>query len=131
MLPCGFAPDRRERSKNWELYPVDFSRSFRTKKGLRNPQDLFKCDRQLLEKLKALDATQLAEKTKHYLTKDEVKAVKARRDKIVERFQEPIAEKRQNQSSVLKLQKSHILLYISRRLARERHLGFSAMKTQL
>jgi len=33
--------------------------------------------------MKALDANALTEKTKHYLTKDEVKAVMARRDKMV------------------------------------------------
>jgi hypothetical protein len=83
--------------QNWELYRVDFSRAFRLKKDLRNPGDLVRCDRQLLEKLKALDGNQLADKTKHYLTKDEVKAVMARRDKIVERFQQLIAEKGENE----------------------------------
>jgi hypothetical protein len=47
----------------------------------------------LFEKLKALDANELAEKTKHYLNKDEVKAVMARRDKIVAQFQKLISEK--------------------------------------
>jgi hypothetical protein len=83
--------------QNWELYRVDFTRAFRLKKDLRNPEDLVKCDRQLLDKLKTLDATQLSEKTKHYLTKDEVKAVMARRDKIVERFQKLVAEKGENE----------------------------------
>jgi hypothetical protein len=54
---------------------------------------LVRCDRQLFEKLKALDADQLAEKTKRYLTKDEMKAVMARRDKIVAYFQQMVAEK--------------------------------------
>ena len=83
--------------QNWELYRVDFSRAFRLKKDLRDPNDLVRCDRQLLEKLKALDAAQVAEKTKRYLTKDEVKAVMARRDKIVERFQKLVAEKGENE----------------------------------
>ena len=52
-----------------------------------------RCDRQLFEKLKTLDSNELAEKTKHYLTKDEVKAVMARRDKIVAQFQKLISEK--------------------------------------
>jgi hypothetical protein len=56
-----------------------------------------RCDRQLLEKLKALDANALAERTKHYLTKDELKAVMTRRDKIVEHFQQLIAEKGETQ----------------------------------
>ena len=45
------------------------------------------------EKLKALKSDELAEKTKDYLTKDEVKGVMARRDKIVATFQSLIAEK--------------------------------------
>jgi hypothetical protein len=52
-----------------------------------------RCDRQLFEKLKTLDANELAAKTKDYLTKEEVKAVMARRDKIVAYFQKLISEK--------------------------------------
>ena len=79
--------------EDWKVWRVDFSRAFRTKKDLRDPNDLVRCDRHLLEKLKTLDGDQLAEKTKHYLTKDEVKAVMARRDKIVARFQQLVSEK--------------------------------------
>jgi hypothetical protein len=78
---------------DWKIWRIDFTRAFRLSKDLRNPGDLVQCDRQLLEKLKALDGNELAEKTKHYLTKDEVKGVMARRDKIVARFQQLIAEK--------------------------------------
>ena len=79
--------------ENWQIWRIDFSRSFRLNKEPKSPKDLVRCDRQLLEKLKALDGNTLAEKTKHYLTKDEVKAVMARRDKIVAQFQTMIAEK--------------------------------------
>jgi len=79
--------------EGWKIWRVDFTRAFRLSKDLRNPGDLVQCDRQLFEKLKALDGNELAEKTKHYLTKDEVKGVMARRDKIVARFQELITEK--------------------------------------
>ncbi len=79
--------------QDFKIWRVDFSRAFRLFKDLRNSNDLVRCDRQLFEKLKALDANQLAEKTKHYLTKDEVKAVMARRDKIVAQFQQMISEK--------------------------------------
>src|SRR5437867_5504192 len=84
-------------SEDWKIWRIDFTRSFRTFKDLRNTGDLVRCDRQLFEKLKALDANQLAEKTKHYLTNDEVKAVMTRRDKIVDRFQKLIAEKGENE----------------------------------
>jgi hypothetical protein len=60
---------------------------------VKNSKDLVRCDRQLLEKLKALDASAVTEKTNRYLSKDEVKAVMARRDKIVAQFQKLIAEK--------------------------------------
>jgi hypothetical protein len=83
--------------EDWKLWRIDFSRAFRTFKDVKDPKDLVRCDRQLLEKLKALDANQLADKTKGYLSKDEVKGVMARRDKIVERFQKLIAEKGENE----------------------------------
>lgn len=78
---------------SWQIWRVDFTRAFRLSKDLRSPGDLVRCDRKLLDKLKALDDNELGEKTKHYLSKDEVKAVIARRDKIVLRFQQLIAEK--------------------------------------
>jgi hypothetical protein len=83
--------------ENWKIWRIDFSRAFRLNKELKNPADLVRCDRQLLEKLKALDANALTEKTAHYLTKDEVKAVMARRDKIVAQFQKMVAEKGENE----------------------------------
>ena len=82
---------------DWKLYRIDFTRAFRTYKTLKGPQNLVRCDRNLLEKLKALDANQLSEKTKHYLSKDEVKGVMARRDNIVAHFQKLISEKGENQ----------------------------------
>jgi hypothetical protein len=83
--------------ENWQIWRIDFTRAFRFNKDVKEPKDLVRCDRQLLEKLKALDANELTEKTKKYLTKDEVKAVMARRDKIVAQFQKMIAEKGENE----------------------------------
>ena len=79
--------------QDFKIWRVDFSRAFRRYEDLRNAKDLVRCDRRLFEKLKALDAKELAEKTKGYLSKDEVKAVMARRDKIVTQFQKMISEK--------------------------------------
>jgi hypothetical protein len=83
--------------ENWKIWRIDFSRAFRLNKELKSPKDLVRCERQLLEKLKALDANALTEKTNRYLTKDEIKAVMARRDKIVAQFQKMIAEKGENE----------------------------------
>jgi len=83
--------------ENWQIWRIDFGRAFRLNKDLKEPKDLVRCDRQLLEKMKALDANALTEKTKRYLSKDEVKAVMARRDKMVAHFQKLIAEKGENE----------------------------------
>lgn len=79
--------------EDWRPWRVDFTRAFRLMKDLPDPKGLVRCDRQLLEKLKSLNADEVATKTKLYLTKGEVKALMARRDKIVTRFEKLIAEK--------------------------------------
>ena len=76
-----------------KIYRIDFSRAFRRYTDLQSPKDLVQCDRQLLDRLKALDASELAARTKGFLSKDEVKAVMVRRDKIVGHFQRLIANK--------------------------------------
>jgi len=79
--------------EDWKLWRIDFTRAFRKFKQLLHPNDLVRCDRLLLEKLKALNEDQLAEKTKQYLTKEDVKTVMARRDAIVQHFQKLNTEK--------------------------------------
>lgn len=80
-------------SEDWTIWRVDFTRAFRGIKDIHSTKNLVRCDRQLFEKMKALKADEVAEKTKGYLTKDEVKALMARRDKIVATFQNMIAQK--------------------------------------
>ena len=83
--------------EDWKIWRVDFTRAFRLHKELKDPKDLVRFERKVFDKLKTLDGNELAEKTKHYLTKDEVKAVMARRDKIVAQFQKLISEKGENE----------------------------------
>jgi len=83
--------------EDWKIYRIDFSRAFRLYKDLQSPNDLVQCDRQLFTKLKALDGNELAAKTKGLLNKQEVQALMARRDKIVDHFQKLIAEKGENE----------------------------------
>ena len=84
--------------ENWKIWRIDFSRAFRRNKEPKDAaKELVRCDRQLLEKLKALDVNAVTEKTNRYLTKDEVKAVMARRDKIVAYFQKLISQKGENE----------------------------------
>jgi hypothetical protein len=79
--------------KNWELYMIDFSRAFRLYNDLKNAGNLERCSQELLAKLQQLSPEAIAEKTGELLTDSEIKAVIARRDRIVEHFRKLIAEK--------------------------------------
>jgi hypothetical protein len=78
---------------DWKIWRVDFSRGFRTFHTLKDPKDLVRCNRHMFERLKALNADEFTAKAKTYLTKEEIQAVMARRDLIVQFFQKKIAEK--------------------------------------
>jgi len=80
-------------TEDWKIWRVDFSRAFRLNKDVKDPNNLVKCDRQLLEKLKALTEADVTQRTKQFLNKTEIQAVMARRDKIVSYFQKLIAQK--------------------------------------
>ena len=74
-------------TKDWKIWRIDFTRAFRLQHELKNAKDLVQCDRQVLTKLRQLNYDQVFDATKPYLTKDEVKALIARRDKIVAYFE--------------------------------------------
>jgi len=78
---------------NWKIYRVDFSRAFRLSPTVRDARDLVMCDRQLLAKLKALDAAEVAAKTRPFLTQRELQALMARRDQIVAIFERFVRDK--------------------------------------
>ena len=80
-------------TKDWKIWRIDFTRGFRLQHDLKNSKDLVQCDRQVLAKLRLLGYDQVYGATKPYLTKDEVKALIARRDKMVAHFDELVAQK--------------------------------------
>jgi hypothetical protein len=80
-------------TEDWKIWRIDFTRAFRLFRELSSAKDLPMCDRQLLQKLRELNGAELLEKTKSHLTKPEVEALLARRDKLVAHFQQLIAEK--------------------------------------
>ena len=84
-------------TKDWKIWRIDFSRDFRTYDTLPDPKDLVEIERPLWARLRTLNFDQVADATKPYLTKGEVKALMARRDKIVALFDKMIAEKGENQ----------------------------------
>ena len=80
-------------TEEWRIWRIDFSRAFRQYNTLLNPKDLVMCDRQLLQKLKELKFDEVYARTHPHLNKGEVKALLARRDKIVLTFQKLVAQK--------------------------------------
>ncbi len=77
----------------WRIWLIDFTRAFRPHDTLRDPRELTRCDRKLLAKLRALDEPTLQARVRDYLTKTEIRALLARRDRIVEFFDAEIASK--------------------------------------
>jgi hypothetical protein len=78
---------------NWEIYMVDFTRAFRLYHDLKSPQNLVRCSRELLEKLRTLDGKAVAAAVGNHLNELEREGVMKRRDKIVALFEKLIAEK--------------------------------------
>jgi len=79
-------------TEDWKVWLIDFTRAFRRHKDLPKPEELLRCERNLLEKLRQLNEKELLARTDPHLTKSEVEALLARRDKMVERFQQRIAK---------------------------------------
>jgi hypothetical protein len=94
-----FRSPRQVITEDWKLWMIDFSRAFRRWRDLLEPGHLAMCDRQLLANLRQLKEADVLVNTKPHLTKDEVKALMARRDKIVTFFDKQIAQK--GESAVL------------------------------
>jgi hypothetical protein len=86
-------------TNDWKIWRVDFTRAFRSWRKLKNPENLVMCDKNLFEKLKALNEADVRNATKKYLNGSQIKAVMARRDLIVATFEKLIAQK--GESAVL------------------------------
>ena len=71
----------------WHIWMIDHTRSFRLQHTLRNDKNLVQCDRDLLAKLKILDEPALEKELRLFVSKEEIKAVLARRDLIVKFFE--------------------------------------------
>ncbi len=80
-------------TNDWKLWMIDFTRGFRRTKDLLAPGDIERCDRALLERMRALTRDQIAAKTKGFIGGAEIDALLGRRDKIVELVARLVAEK--------------------------------------
>jgi hypothetical protein len=77
---------------DWDLWIIDFTRAFRMHRKVRQVENLEKIDPELLAQLKNLDEETLMRELSPCLRKLEVKAIIARRDRIVEHFERKIAQ---------------------------------------
>jgi hypothetical protein len=73
--------------KDWHIWMIDHSRSFRMRHDLRNVKNLVQCDRTLLAKMKELNEATLKKELSPYVNGEEIKGLLARRDAIVKFFE--------------------------------------------
>lgn len=71
-------------TKDWRVWAIDHTRAFRLHKTLAKPENVSRCDRQMLAALKALDKQTLDRELGRWLTNWEREAVLDRRDAIVQ-----------------------------------------------
>jgi len=76
-----------------DMWMIDHTRAFRLDKKLRTPKLLERCERGLLEKMRALTAETVTGAVGDSLNKSEIEAMLARRDEIVKLFEGMIAQR--------------------------------------
>ena len=74
-------------TSGWRVWMIDHSRAFRWNRELREPKNLTRCDRRLLERLRALDPRVLESRLGEHLGDREMEGLLARRDLIVAHFE--------------------------------------------
>ena len=79
-------------TNDWKVWMIDFSRAFRLWPDLASTKDLARGDRELLTKLRNLTAENVEAAIEPHLGKSEIRAVIARRDKILAHYDQLIAQ---------------------------------------
>jgi hypothetical protein len=83
-------------TNSWNIALIDHSRSFTPYAGIRNEENLTRCSRALLGKMKELTAASVAKAVGAHLTSIEIRALIGRRDRIVEFFERRVKEQGEN-----------------------------------
>ena len=81
---------------DWRLWMIDFTRAFRSFREIAFPQDLPRCDRELLESLRKLTEDAVRQAVEPHLERFEIAALMARRAALVAHFDRLIAERGEN-----------------------------------
>jgi hypothetical protein len=80
-------------TKDWQIWMIDSSRAFRMYKKIGSPANLVQIDRKLLAKLRELDKDTLQQKLGKWLNKMEIEGLDARRQLIVQHFDNLVKQK--------------------------------------
>lgn len=80
-------------TRDWRVVMIDFTRAFRLDTSLRAASQLPTCDRALLDALRGLTREHVAQAVDGTLNGDEIKALLARRDRLVGHFDRLIAQR--------------------------------------
>jgi hypothetical protein len=78
-------------TSDFTMWLIDHTRAFRLGRDLLKPETLTRCDRALLQRLRAMTPEALAEAVGTSLTRQEQEALIVRRDKIVKHYDDRIA----------------------------------------
>jgi hypothetical protein len=78
---------------DWKMWMIDHTRAFRLGKDLLKPEKLERVERTLFGKMRELTASGLADAMGRSMTKVEIDALLARRDVIVQLFEDKIAQR--------------------------------------
>ncbi|MEE8585422.1 MAG: hypothetical protein V3T83_11270 [Acidobacteriota bacterium] len=81
---------------HWKLWMIDHTRSFRRYKQLSQPEFVAAVERNLWERIQALDADQVQQRLSPYLKAQEIRGLLKRRDTLVQHIQKLIDEKGEN-----------------------------------
>lgn len=81
--------------KNWKVWGIDESRSFRTIPTLRDPSVLRRISSKLLKAMKNLNEAELEANLEPFVSKEAIQALLARRDLLVKFFDTQISQKGQ------------------------------------
>ena len=80
-------------TKDWKLWTIDHTRSFRTVPEIREPKYLVRCDHRLLDRIRKLTEAQVKQALQPYLDDRQIWAFMSRRDKIVAYLDSEISSK--------------------------------------
>lgn len=79
--------------RDWKVWMIDHTRAFRRVPDLIGPEKILRCDRALVDRIRALDPAETRRRLAPFLRAHEIDALLARRDKLLALVRDLIREK--------------------------------------